>query len=143
MGLDKNSASISADSAKDSAPIEAKRMNNSNIHSDILKNRQKENNVLNAQLSKKQEISKQKESPFRKLFKKIHSPSTDTVEATGIDPNDKLISRTQFIVMSGAAPCTFHAVLQKLPNFPKVREIRKHQHFYSVTEVNSFLASLG
>lgn len=124
MGLDKNSASISADSAKDSAPIEAKRMNNSNIHSDILKNRQKE-------------------SPFRKLFKKIHSPSTDTVEATGIDPNDKLISHTQFIVMSGVAPCTFHAVLQKLPNFPKVREIRKQQHFYSVTEVNSFLASQG
>lgn len=95
------------------------------------------------QSDKKIENSNRKKNRFRKLFKKIHSPDTDTIEATGIDPTDKLISRTQFIVMSGVAPCTFHAALQKLPNFPKVREIRRRQHFYSVTEVNSFLASLS
>lgn len=95
------------------------------------------------QSDKKIENSNRKENPFRKLFKKIHSPTEEIVEATGISSSDKLISRSQFIVMSGHSPSSFHAVLQKLPNFPKVRETRRRQNFYSVTEVNDFLASIN
>ena len=112
----------------------------------IIKKSEGNNNTVINSAENKNTKSKQRDKPkknlFRKLFKKIHSPDTDTIEATGIDPNDKLISRTQFIVMSGVAPCTFHAVLQKLPNFPKVREIRRRQNFYSVTEVNEFLTPI-
>ena len=80
---------------------------------------------------------------FGRMFKRLHHPTNEQASKLGTTEKDYLITRNQFIAMTGASPAFFHAILQKMPNFPKVREIKKHRHFYLKSEVDNFLNNLS
>lgn len=87
--------------------------------------------------------AKTKLHQFGRMFKRLHHPTNEQASKPGTTEKDYLISRNQFIAMSGVSPATYHATLQKLPNFPKVREIQGHRYFFLKSEVDAFLNDLA
>lgn len=86
--------------------------------------------------------SKKQLHQFGRMFKRLHHPTIEQATKLGTTEKDYLITRNQFIALTGVSPATFHKELQKRADFPKVREVKAHRHFYLKTEVDSLLNNL-
>lgn len=79
---------------------------------------------------------------FGRLFKGVRHPTKIEAQELNTTEKDYFINRNQFIGLTGCSPSFFHGILQKMPNFPKVREIKNRRHFYLKSEVDAFLSHL-
>ena len=74
-------------------------------------------------------------NPFCEFFKHIHKTATPEGEII-------FISRMQVIQLLDTSPSNFHAIYQKMANFPKAIKRVHGRDYYSLQEVQHFRAEL-